>query len=366
MSIIQLPKKAIVGVIRSQPEQESKLYLMQVMAIVETLKQEQHLQEECCDKLFQIYEEMLTPPEAHSWEPTEECERVHIVVGDSFAGSMKNSLRELGREHSDKLICLRDHFAYGPLWHFHEREGLMRRWEWLQDHIHPGDDDDRDSIFRSNEHLMQQFERIPPTGSVYVWGANNAHEQSGLRYAIYLLRDKSNHVVLCDAVEMKQQLFHTPPTHNASYYSGELHMDKLPTILEHSLTYSPIDVEERRRLEQEWRVLSEDTGNLRVIKDGKVANVPVDYYDACLLQTVEQLHQAQDEYNFIKSARVIGQALVSAEQYVNDSYFEYRLRELIYSGMLEIKGIPRAMRYYSVKRSNGEKSKSMQTEITHD
>ncbi|TVX93581.1 DUF1835 domain-containing protein [Paenibacillus agilis] len=335
--------------IRAQTEKESKLHLMHVMSIVETMKENKDVQEQGYDWLIQIYEKMTAPRVTHRWEPTENCARVHIVVGDSFAGSMKNALRKLGREHSDTFICLRDHYAYGPLWHFHEKEGLLRRQEWLQNHIQ-SDDDDRDTIFRSNEQLAQQFDSIPPSASIYVWGANNAHEQSGLRYAIYMLRDKSNKIFVCDAVDAEQQLFHTPPPTQQWYTSGELNTEKLVPILELSQAYTPIDVEERLGLEQEWLVLAEDTGSLRVIQDGKVANVPADSYDAYLLQTVEQLHQQQEEYNFIKSARVIGQALSSAQQYVSDCYFEYRLRELIYAGKLEIKGIPRAMRYYSVRK----------------
>ncbi|MBD8500108.1 DUF1835 domain-containing protein [Paenibacillus arenosi] len=316
------------------------------------MKDNKDVEEQCYDRLIQIYEKMSAPRVTHSWEPTENCARVHIVVGDSFAGSMKNALRTLGREHSDTFICLRDHFAYGPLWHIHEEEGMLQRQEWLQNHIHPGHDEDRDAIFYSNDQLIQLFDRIPPSASIYVWGANNAHEQSGLRYAIYMLRDHSNKIVVCDAVQAEQQLFHTSPPLQQWYYSGELNTEKLLTILKHSLTHSPIDVEERQRLEQEWLELAEDTGNLRVMQDGKVTTVPVDYYDTYLLQTVEQLHQLQKEVHFIKSARVIGQALSSAQQYVSDCYFEYRLRELIYAGKLEIKGIPRAMRYYSVKKSN--------------
>jgi hypothetical protein len=34
---------------------------------------------------------------------------------------------------------------------------------------------------------------------------------------------------------------------------------------------------------------------------------------------------------------------------VGDAYLEYRLRHLIYNGILELKGIPKSMRHYSVK-----------------
>ncbi|MGN7384043.1 DUF3658 domain-containing protein [Paenibacillus sp. SAFN-117] len=43
---------------------------------------------------------------------------------------------------------------------------------------------------------------------------------------------------------------------------------------------------------------------------------------------------------FLKSARLIGEAIGYCEQDIGDSFFEYRLRELIYEGVLEIKGVP--------------------------
>ncbi|MGG1687655.1 DUF3658 domain-containing protein [Pseudalkalibacillus sp. NRS-1564] len=37
------------------------------------------------------------------------------------------------------------------------------------------------------------------------------------------------------------------------------------------------------------------------------------------------------------------------DQCIGDQYIEYRLRNLILDAAFEIKGIPKAMRYYSVK-----------------
>ncbi|WP_429469390.1 DUF3658 domain-containing protein [Neobacillus sp. B4I6] len=37
------------------------------------------------------------------------------------------------------------------------------------------------------------------------------------------------------------------------------------------------------------------------------------------------------------------------EEMVGDFYLEYRIRHLIYSGFLELKRIPRSIRFYSVK-----------------
>ncbi|WP_422698388.1 DUF3658 domain-containing protein [Desulfofarcimen acetoxidans] len=41
--------------------------------------------------------------------------------------------------------------------------------------------------------------------------------------------------------------------------------------------------------------------------------------------------------------------LAHLRQYIGDLFLEYRIRHLIYNGVFQIKGIPKAMRYYSVK-----------------
>lgn len=68
-----------------------------------------------------------------------------------------------------------------------------------------------------------------------------------------------------------------------------------------------------------------------------------------LNKTIEKLHADRSNRDFIKAARVIGEALGHCDQMVVDSYFEYRLRQLIYNQSLEIKGVPRGMRFYSVR-----------------
>jgi len=51
----------------------------------------------------------------------------------------------------------------------------------------------------------------------------------------------------------------------------------------------------------------------------------------------------------MKSARLIGEVIGYLDQYISDEYFEYRVRHLITNGIFEIEGVPRAMRFYSVK-----------------
>lgn len=57
----------------------------------------------------------------------------------------------------------------------------------------------------------------------------------------------------------------------------------------------------------------------------------------------------QETKDFIKTARIIGEIITKMNGEISDLYLEYRIRQLIYGGSLDIKGIPRSMRHYSVK-----------------
>jgi len=52
---------------------------------------------------------------------------------------------------------------------------------------------------------------------------------------------------------------------------------------------------------------------------------------------IKELHQKQEIKDFIRAGRVIGEILSQMNEIIGDSYLEYRLRYLIYNGILEIK-----------------------------
>ncbi|MNP65274.1 hypothetical protein D3C76_1608530 [compost metagenome] len=84
-----------------------------------------------------------------------------------------------------------------------------------------------------------------------------------------------------------------------------------------------------------------------------MVEVPADSYDQYLLEKLDLIQPRSGNDGFVRAARLIGEALGHCNQYIRDAYFEYRLRALIYDGVLEIKGVPAAMRYYSVRRKTG-------------
>ncbi|MFF2885788.1 DUF1835 domain-containing protein [Paenibacillus sp. NPDC057967] len=281
-----------------------------------------------------------------SWEPDSSSRYVHIVCGDSFAGSLKLALRKLGLEAEHKIIVLQERYAMGPLWRLHETEGLARRDEWLRDHIN-AEDDNRDAYDRA-EQVRRQLAAIPHDASIMLWSSGNAYEQTGLRHAAYLIKDMTQACYTIAAAETCYKLFNRPDLSIRYVHSGEIPDDKLAEVWKAG-AQQQLDAARRSELAREWLELEQTEEVLRIWEQEGIQSVPDYYYDDYLMATIEQLHRERGNRDFMKAARVIGQALGYCEQYADDSFLEYRLRELIYRGKLQIKGVPRAMRYYSVR-----------------
>jgi hypothetical protein len=330
-------------------EREIQSLIMHMMLKIDAVENDHYPKENLYEDLLGMYKAVLTPNKQQQWEPDENCKHVHIGFGDSIAGCLKIAIKKLGREGTDKVITFRDRYSIGPIWQLHEEEGRTRRQEWFFDHINGGDDDgDHEEAYQS---LMRQIALIPPEAAITIWSSMNAHEQVGLRYAVYLLRKSLNQVFILSATEACSRLFNRPNLTIEYTHSGEITPDKLKAVLSEGSASVRLNEDSRKALETEWRELAQQPEVLRICKDGKVLPVGEDYFDAYLMETVEKLHSGRGDRDYIKAARVIGEVLGYCDQYVGDDYFEYRIRDLIYSGRLKIKGVPRAMRYYSVRSS---------------
>lgn len=308
-----------------------------------------------------IYETLVVPNNRISiWEPNDATTKVHIVFGDSFAGSLKYVIRQLGIENTNKMVSFRDQFSIGPLWRLHGGIGRAHRVEWFRDHINQDDgllletgqnlDDDYDTY---HQRIMEQIDHIPAEASIVLWSGNNAHEQIGLRYALYLLREKQNEMFVFNAVEACERRFNTFVQDIKYVHAGEIPPEKLQNVFWEIEDNESIDSETKKLMEHEWLSLANHHNVLRIWDGERLQNVDKNYFDSYLLKTIEKLHADRSNRDFIPAARVIGEALGHCDHLVVDSYFEYRLRQLIYNQSLEIRGVPRGMRFYSV-RCGGE------------
>lgn len=317
---------------------DAKTLLLNMILRLDTILRSTARNEEKIQEVEKMYEELVHFPviDDESSKLTIHHEAIHLVCGESPAGSLAYGL---GRK-KHFIIGLPDFLAYGPLVNLHEKEGFRRRHEWLIDRINMEMDEYETEYEPRFCKTVEQIKHLPENLPIYIWTAANANEQTGLRFFLYLLKNHANEVYV----------IHTTAAYpdEPSIHTGEIMPEKLRAIFAGN-KMNPLTEEERQAYEEEWLHLSKTDGVLRVWQDNKIVTVPEDYYDKYIIETVKLRHRKQKEADFIKAARIIGEIYGRFAGHIDDAFLEYRLRSLIYQGVLAIKGVPKGLRYYSVK-----------------
>jgi len=330
---------------------ELKACLMFVLQHISLFKEQTASRETAIDRLMRLYDRLVErDAKPQPWDPVPGCTHVHIVTGESFAGGMKVALRELGLSDAHKLMTISDNFAIGPIGRLETPEGRRARHDWFRHNIASAALEDDADPEEEYDRLHHQLHSIPEQAEIIVWASSSVQEQAGMRYALYWLRHKPNIVRLCDACAISEELQGHTDASVTYRRSGEIAPDVLKEALLRIENQNPLSAADIRRLAAEWEAIAEQGGVLRIFENDAVREVPADFFDAFLLETLDRVADPADAEEYVKAARVIGTAIGDCDQDIGDSFFEYRLRELIYAGVLEIKGIPAGMRYYSVRR----------------
>ena len=164
---------------------------------------------------------------------------------------------------------------------------------------------------------------------------------------MYLLREKPNDVLLINTSLAHQELF-TTNDHQHFHHTAMFYPEKLKEMYEKNVA-KLLSPSERSHFQKEWMALSESKAVLRIWQNREITFVNENHFDSLIMTTIQKLHVEQGHKDFILAAKIIGEVLGLLEGSVFDAFLEYRIRELVYNGVLEIKGIPKDMRSYSVR-----------------
>lgn len=270
-----------------------------------------------------------------------EANAVHIVTSESAAGSLR-----VGLERPKTVIGFPDAFSIGPLWQLPEKAGLDFRMEWLFDNINFAQEaTEYESKFKN---ALLQIDDIANHLPIFIWYGNNAEEQTGLRFYLWLLRDKPNEVFLLNTTELYEK--HIAAEDGSAYFhTGYLDSEIVKKFIENEPKIEALSDEKRISFQEEWVALSEMKDVLRIWKNGQIQAVPEDHYDSLIIGKLDQRHRQQASKDFILAAQLIGEIVAGLDGFVDSFYLEYRIRELLYSGALEIKGVPKSMGQYRIK-----------------
>ncbi|KIL51575.1 hypothetical protein KP77_10870 [Jeotgalibacillus alimentarius] len=266
---------------------------------------------------------------------------IHIIFGDSAEGSLRHALER------PQIISFWDIFSVGPVWHLHEETGLESRFEWMKKITSGLYDDYRDYIKRFRK-SVEKVRSIPAEEHITIWAAENAHEQTALRYVVYLLKGKNIDITVLNTTAVHKTLFDTSKVQYILRHTGEISPEKLLRICEEGTRYLLTD-HDRERFEKEWGTLSASRQTLRVWRNGDIHSVPEHHLDLSFIKYAKLLHRKKDKQDFIPSARLIGKMIGEVDQHVGDSFLEYRLKELILEGVFEYKGNLENMRFYNIR-----------------
>lgn len=279
---------------------------------------------------------------ASSVETGGQVTAVHMVSGESTAGSLR-----VGLERPKVVIGFPDSFSIGPLWKLDEKAGKTFRNEWLYEHIN----DEQDDFEYENKftNTLREIEDIPGQAPIYIWYGNNADEQTGLLFLLFILRDKTNDVFLMNSTELYERYLMPGVRGQKVSHTSHIEPKDIRLLFEKCRKDQPISEQQRMQLQEEWNSLAQTKEVLRLWIKGKIMGVKENHYDPLIISTIEMLHRKQEKTDFIKAGMVVGETLSRTNELINAFFLEYRIRHLIYSGILELKGIPKSMRHYSIK-----------------
>lgn len=254
----------------------------------------------------------------------------HLVASESDAGSLRAAL-----DRSDTVIPIPGYFAFGPLWALLKKEGQAYRNEWLYDHINL--EMEVDEYAQRFINSLRRIKDIPTSVKIYIWYGHNAEEQTMLRFLINLLKEYNNDIILIDT------------NINGHLSTGQLSLSDMQTLFSTQHNNEPVNSKEQLRLQREWHKLSESKAVLRVWQDGVLIDSPDDIYDHLLIEAIRTLQNEQETSDFIQVTDVVFHVFFNADTFINTLFLEYRIRYLIYTGILAVKGVPKSMRHYRVK-----------------
>ncbi|MEK4043019.1 DUF3658 domain-containing protein [Paenibacillus sp. FSL H8-0048] len=184
---------------------------------------------------------------------------------------------------------------------------------------------------------------------IVIWCADNAHDQTGLRFALHLLRGRKQPVNVVNVTE----LFNTIGNHNKEeskpYWSSLMDREHFQIIVKKYYQGVALDPSQRRRYESEWLMLSSENHVLRLWKERSVKGAEESALDEMIIRSVIELEQEQDENGFINAANVVTKIFDTSHQFVGYSFITNRIWSLVNQGVLEFSGLPRALHQFSVK-----------------
>ncbi|WP_237566408.1 DUF1835 domain-containing protein [Paenibacillus sp. EZ-K15] len=299
-------------------------------------------------RLYNLLEKHIGTVDNQRQQEEELQTHVHIVFSLSEAGSLKVVLSQLGKREESRVVAFNDWFSVGPITELSTKEGQLRRRIWLMEH-------DRDSYYLDSINKEHQIERmidtlknIPENKTVVIWCGDNAHDQTGLRFAMYLLRERERPVHVVNVT----QILKDTGQDDAPLSQALVERDKYIDIVRNYGEGIPLNSDLRQRYESEWLELAGQDYVLRLWEEGKVMGCQEDKLDEVIVKSVMELLDKQNPGDMVSAGEVVTKILEISKQHISYSFIIYRIWCLVSEGVLMFKGQPGFPHQFSIGLSH--------------
>lgn len=331
-------------------EKELRMFLHNLLKTVDHFGKDGSLEEKrLSEKLINILQSQIDVVRSHQLQSSALQNYVHLVFSLSDAGSLKVALSRIGKRTVSQVMAFNELFSVGPISDLDATTGQQNRLFWMME---------RNRDYKYGQHINREHQlvnivsaikSIAENKTIVIWCADNAHDQTGLRFVLYLLREREQQINVVNMSEVYQvsglQAKDTP----IPYAMGQIDPEIYDELVRTYHDGFPLASNQRRLYESEWLTLTSQDHELRVWTEGTVKGSEMCTLDDVIVKAVTELEHEQDEKGFIRAGSVAAKVFDSFQQVVGDWFITYRIWILVNRGILVFRGLPWALHQFSVK-----------------
>lgn len=309
-------------------------------------------EEQALVNMYRLLEEEIESVYKQQMQAEELQTHVHLVFSLSNAGSLKVALSRLGKREENRVLAFNDFFSVGPIADLHSLEGQRHREMWLMEH-------DRDSYHSSlvnQEHqikqMIEELRKVQENKTVVIWCADNAHDQTGLRFALFLMRERKAPVHIVNLSKIMEGTGSYGKQGKVPFAQSLIYYDKYLDIVRNYRNGFLLDANQRKQYVSEWIELAGQNHLIRLWEHGRVVGCDENQLDEVIIQSVIELQEDMQADDFVKAGVVVERVMNNSQQLISYSFIVNRIWTLVNEGLLIFKGIPNMMHQFSVSMSN--------------
>lgn len=240
---------------------------------------------------------------------------LNVCFGDSECGLLKDALTGESISFSYRLL---------ELGKIKTSDFENSRREWINVFFRICSKSERTKLWKKeNERFKKIIDTTIKEKEVRIWYASNPSSLCGFYHLVHSLQNIDCKIFV---IEKPYDIGDITDIYKQSWADAYPNVVSSCLELEKELTAT-----ERNEIYEAWEKLAEENAELRLIIDGKITSVPVNYLD-------EEIMSFAPKNKEFTVGRLIGNTLGRGAHYVCDAFVSSRIENLINEGRLEVVG----------------------------